>query len=512
MLDNANVYYQSNQKRLKKTNPLALPPVKPEDLHLMKDYESTASHSDKKRSNVFITNGPSDSSSVTAESEVIKRHLGKEKSVQNENEDAVEKLVDTRLREVLEREERRRKEEEDARKREEELKREQEEDFERMRQMKKRKEEERKRLEEERRSEEEERKRQEEEKKRREEERRKEEEMFRKKREEEERIRKEKEEQARLKFKEDEETRRKKDLLLARMKAIDQTTKPNGIIDVDLGSKSQDDKPKKVPIFLQSSEKPKETPAHFRDSRDNEKPKNGSSTSVRSKHSQSSSYDFKETIQNLHHGLPAHPADQHLRTVAVKGQKDGLGDDELVFGSYKPSVGKHDTKKSETFGSYNPSFSEPKDTGLDFSKKHERKVNSPPKDNDLVFGSYQPTFGAAKGSDGVDGAGRRGGRRGRTDIGQKSNSIFGDDFLSDNKPKDNNTTSLFNEGSFSKSNDKSYPWEKKVNVAKQSVDESLLPRRQKIQQGLNKGHEQNVPAVRNVLNDTIDDDIEEVTL
>jgi hypothetical protein len=194
-----------------------------------------------------------------------------------------------------------------------------------------------------------------------------------------------------------------------------------------------------------------------------------------------------------------------------------------VFGSYKPSVGKREVvpKKPESFSSYNPPFGDSKkDTGLDFSKKRERTISTPPKDKDLVFGSYQPTFGesliktsSSSGKDGnvLDGSTRRAGRRGHDDLGQKSNPMFGDDIFNKDT-KQNKATSLFNEDSFSRPNDKSHPWERKVNVSKQSVDESLLPRRQKIHSNLNKGHEQNVPAIGNVLHDTIDDDIEEVTL
>ncbi|KAK3749553.1 hypothetical protein QZH41_007288 [Actinostola sp. cb2023] len=302
------------------------------------------------------------------------------------------------------------------------------------------------------------------------------------------------------------------------MKAIDSDSgRPNGIIDIDLSSKTQEEKPKKLPIFLQSSEKPKETTEVPGVSHDPEKRKSGSSTSVRSKLSQNSSYDFKETVKNLHHGLPAHPSDQHLR-----GRRNSQ-DDELSFGSYKPTVGQREAanKKPEILGSYNPSFVEPKkeehgDSGLDFSKKQGRNTS-----NDLVFGSYQPTFGGSSKSSniskdtdnigGLDFSSRRNdGRRGRQN---QSNSVFGEDIFNNNDKS--KTTPLFDDASLSsstKTKDKNYPWEKTVNASVDIDDDSLLPRRPKLNQGLNQGHKQTVPAIGNILNGTLDDDIEEVTL
>lgn len=488
-----NIYHLNMQRKMKKVNPLALPSTHEEEIHTKNDF-ANSSQTEKKRVNIFLTNAVSDTSSnatadaakIEHKSEVVVNER-KNKNSFSEVDESLEfkKKQAARLKEVFEREERRRTEEETRREEE------------------KRREEDRQRKEEE---ELREKKRQLEEDKRRKEEQEKIE-NERRKREEEERIRKEKDEQARLKFKEDDEARRKKDLLLARMKAIDSTQgKPNGIIDIDLNTKNIDEKPKKLPIFLQSAAKESVT-TNNKVTSDTEKQKFGSSNSVRSKHSKESSYDVKESFENLYQGLPAHPTDQHFR-----GRRNSQ-DDEPSFGSYKPTVTRRaeGSKKTEpTFGAYNPSFGDSKkDSGLDFGKKQDKKD----KTKDIIFGSYEPTFGNAKTSKTITedndtpldfSSKKSDGRRPRAN---QPNTIFGDDLFS-NKPK---RSSIINDDPFGSSNtskDKNYPWEKKVNVATNKDSDSLLPRRSK----LNQVPKQSVPAVGNMLNGTFDDDLEEVTL
>ncbi|KAJ7385803.1 Lebercilin [Desmophyllum pertusum] len=229
------------------------------------------------------------------------------------------------------------------------------------------------------------------------------------------------------------------------------------------------------------------------------------------------SYDFKQTVENLHHGLPAHASQESVQNeVAPKPEvKDSVADD-VSFGSYKPTLGrraaaKRDNSKEKddvSFGSYNPSFGAKKDTtrkssGLDFGAG---KKNSSEKEQN--FGDYNPSFGAAsnKASSSQPNGDIVGGRtspaRGRR--GKVSQEAV--------KPTGN---PLFGDSSSINKDKSSYPWENKVNVGRRSSqpraqEDSLLPRRKRLQ-SIGKSTETNVRAVDNALDD-VDDDIEEVIL
>ena len=384
-----------------------------------------------------------------------------------------------------------------------------------------------------RRQEEEERRRREEEHERK---RREEEERLQKQREEQERARKQREdEEEKKRLEEDAEIRRKKDLLLARMRAIDTgSDKPNGVIQSTgaVAPPAAEDKPKKIPIFLQSDKpaktetqpaKPTASVAASDDDILSDTSGGRKRVSAGSKQSRYS-YEFKQTVDNLHHGLPAHASQE-------PDAKDSLSDD-LNFGSYKPTLGrraaaKRDAKDKEdlSFGSYNPSFGAKSETnrrnsGLDFGAG---KKNVPEKEqNGVIFGNYNPSIGATSNKtsssqpNGNIISGRTSpaqGRRGKGFAG-KGTSLFGDDLFTNEEVKPTGNP-LFGD-SFTFNKDKStYPWENKVTVTRkssqpQSHEDSLLPRR-KHMQSIGKSAEKNVRAVDNALDD-VDDDIEEVIL
>ena len=400
--------------------------------------------------------------------------------------------------------------------------------------------EERRKLEEEerkRRAEEEDRKRKEEE----EEKRREKEEDERRKDEEEEceRKRKEDEDKQRLEEEEEAETRRKKDLLLARMRAIDAgNEKTNHEITTEttaVDSIAVENKPKKLPIFLQSEtltkkESQQAKPTVTSLSEDDIFSDAGSDkrrSSARSKQS-GYSYDFKQTVENLHHGRPAHASLENVKEAAA----DSTSDD-LSFGGYKPTLGRRaaakraDSKNKDelSFGGYNPSFGAKKDvtrksSGLDFGSGN--KFTTQKDQNGSISGEYKPTFGAASSKASAtlptsdifgEGSGIARGRRPREFPG-KGNTVFGDELLT-NEVKATVSPPLFGDKSFTANNKSSYPWENKVDVARRTSsnkeqDDSLLPRRRNLQ-SIGKSAEKNIPVVDNALDD-IDDEIEEVIL
>ena len=408
--------------------------------------------------------------------------------------------------------------------------------------------EERRKLEEEerkRRAEEEDRKRKEEEEEKRrekeEDERRKEEEEeLRKLREEQERERKRKEDEDKQRLEEEEaETRRKKDLLLARMRAIDAgNEKTNDEITTEttaVDSIAVENKPKKLPIFLQSEtltkkESQQAKPTVTSLSEDDIFSDAGSDkkrSSARSKQS-GYSYDFKQTVENLHHGRPAHASLENVKEAAA----DSTSDD-LSFGGYKPTLGRRaaakraDSKNKDelSFGGYNPSFGAKKDvtrksSGLDFGSGNNFTTQKD--QNGSISGEYKPTFGSASSKASAtlptsdifgEGSGIARGRRPREFPG-KGNTVFGDELLT-NEVKATVSPPLFGDKSFTANNKSSYPWENKVDVARRTSsnkeqDDSLLPRRRNLQ-SIGKSAEKNIPVVDNALDD-IDDEIEEVIL
>ena len=472
---------------------------------------------EEKRTNVFLTNASSDSGSVITDegTDVVVKSdtAGVQKGQPVVPESVRRDSTDDEDRLRREAEERRTRDEAERRRRIEE-------------------DEERKR-----RQEEEERRRREEEHERR---KREEEEQLRKQREEQERARKQREdEEEKKRLEEEAEIRRKKDLLLARMRAIDTgSDKPNGVIQ-SIGAaapSAAEDKPKKLPIFLQSDKpaKPETLPAKpavnasasdddvFSDASGGRK-KVSPGSKPGSKQSRYS-YDFKQTVDNLHNGIPAHASQE-------PDAKDSLSDD-LNFGSYKPTLGrraaaKRDAKDKDdlSFGSYNPSFGARKETnrrnsGLDFGSG---KKNIPEKEqNGVIFGDYSPSLGATSNKtstsqpNGNVVSGRTSPAQGLRAKGfaGKGASLFGDDLFTneDVKPTGN---PLFGDSSAFNKDKSTYPWENKVNVAKksslpQSQEDSLLPRRKHVQ-SIGKSAEKNVRAVDNALDD-IDDEIEEVIL
>ena len=461
---------------------------------------------------MFLTNAPSDSGSVVTDDgkDVV---VKSDTSGVQQGQPTVPELVrrdktDDEDRLMREAEERRRREEDERRRRMEE-------------------DEERKR-----RQEEEERRRREEEHERR---KREEEERLQKQREEQERVRKQREEEEEKKQLEEEaEIRRKKDLLLARMRAIDTgSDKPNGVIQ-SIGAAAApaaEDKPKKLPIFLQS-DKPAKTETQpvkpaanvaasdddiFSDASGDRK--KGSAGSKQSRYS----YDFKQTVDNLHNGLPAHVSQE-------PDAKDSLSGD-LNFGSYKPTLGrraaaKRDAKEKDdlSFGSYNPSFGAKKETnrrnsGLDFGAGKKKVPGK--EQNGVIFGDYNPSFGATSNKttssqpNGNVISGRNSPAQSRRAKGfaGKGASLFGDDlFTNEVKPTGN---PLFGDSSAFNKDKSTYTWENKVTVTRkssqpQSQEDSLLPRRKHIQ-SMGKSAEKNVRAVDNALDD-VDDEIEEVIL
>lgn len=519
-MDEKNIYhYHITQHKKKGTTLQALPAAtaaSPAPAITAPAYhvEKSAGAREEKRTNVFLTNAPSDSGSVITDEGkdvVVKSDTARVQQGQPAVPESVRRdRTDDEDRLRREAEERRRREEDERRRRIEE-------------------DEERKR-----RQEEEERRRREEEHERR---KREEEEQLRKQREEQERARKqrEEEEEEKKRLEEEAEIRRKKDLLLARMRAIDTgSDKPNGVIQ-SVGAAAPpaaEDKPKKLPIFLQSDKpvkpepqlaKPAANAAASDDDIFSDASGGRKKASAGSKQSRYS-YDFKQTVDNLHHGLPAHASQE-------PDAKDSISDD-LNFGSYKPTLGrraavKRDSKDKDdlSFGSYNPSFGARKETnrrnsGLDFGAG---KKNIPEKEqNGVLFGDYSPSLGATSNKTSTSQpngnvlSGRTSPAHGRRakGFGGKGTSLFGDDLFTneDIKPTGN---PLFGDSSAFNKDKSTYPWENKVNVAKtssqpQSQEDSLLPRRKHIQ-SIGKSAEKNVRAVDNALDD-IDDEIEEVIL
>ena len=476
--------------------------------------EKSAGANEEKRTNVFLTNAPSDSGSVvTDEGKDVVVKSGTSGVQQGQPEVLLSVRHDRtdnedRLR--REAEERRRREEDERRRRIEE-------DEGRKRRQEKEERRRREELEHERRK-------------------REEEEQLKKLREEQERTRRQREEEGEKKRLEEEaEIRRKKDLLLARMRAIDTgSDKPNGVIQSigNVTPPAAEEKPKKLPIFLQSDKpaktetQPAKPTANVAASDDDVLSdisggrKKGSAGSKHSRYS----YDFKQTVENLHHGLPAHKSQE-------PDAKDSLSDD-LNFGSYKPTLGrraaaKRDAKDKDdlSFGSYNPSFGAKKETnrrnsGLDFGSGRK---NIPEKEqNGVIFGDYDPSFGATskKTSSGQPNgniiSGRTSpaqGRRARGFAG-KGASLFGEDLFTNEEVKPTGNP-LFGDSSAYSKDKSSYPWENKVTVTKKSSqphteEDSLLPRR-KHMQSFGKNAEKSVRAVDNALDD-VDDEIEEVIL
>ena len=477
-------------------------------------------HADKpadvkeKRAKVFLTNAPSDSGSVITDEGKDSVQVSIKSDVRSE-EPAVFDGIKPALVEVGGR----------AKDEEERLRREAEEK--------------RRRLEEEerrRRAEEEDRNRQEEEERRKKEaeERRKlEEEELKKQREEQEKERKQREEEDKKRLEEDAEIRRKKDLLLARMRAIDAgNDKPNGVIPTATAVKPtvSENKPKKLPVFLQSDKpmnKPQQTKPTVNSVSEDDIFSDTSSErrrqSARSKQS-GYSYEFKQTVDNLHHGLPAHAS---LEGVKNDGAKADPSDDSS-FGAYQPTLGRRaaakidDEKDELSFGAYNPSFGAKKDTtrrnsGLDFGAG--KKVTLDKQQNGVIFGEYKPSLASNKPSSSQPNGNIFGessshvrSRRPRNFAG-KGASVFGDERLTNEDTKPTGEP-LFGNKSFN-AEKSSYPWENKVNVSRRPIDskeqeDSLLPRRKRLQ-SIGKSAEKNVPAVDNALDD-IDDEIEEVIL
>ena len=511
-MDEKNIYHYQITKQKKKGATLPALPAGPQAPAISAPviHASKSANTQEKRANVFLTNAPSDTGSVlTDEAErSFKVEVRQDKPAVSEAAKPIvleankgDKDDEDRLR--ADAEERSRLDEEERRRRleEEELKRRDEKERTR-------------REEEEKRKAEEERRRREEEEK-----------LNKQRQEEEERLRKHKEEEERKRFEEDAEVRRKKDLLLARMRAIDTgNDKPDSGVTVGhtAADPPVDNKPKKLPIFLQSDQpepqKAKPAPKSVASDDDVFSDVGGDRkkrSSARSKHS-GYSYDFKQTVENLHHGLPAHVSLENIKdqTAKVDG-KDSLSDD-LSFGSYKPTLGrraaaKRDSREKDelSFGGYNPSFGAKKDTtrknsGLDFGTGKKEQ-------NAVIFGDYKPTLGGAptktastKQNGDIFGDRDSQVRNRRTrGFASKGASVFGDDLFENDNPKPTGEP-LFGDKSFNKDKS-SYPWENKVDVTrKNSEGDSLLPRRRVHLQ-------QNVRAVNNALGD-IDDEIEEVIL
>lgn len=519
-MDEKNIYHQHIVQKKKKVPNLPALPAGSQGIHAPA-ITAPAVHIEKapdtkeKRTNVFLTNAASDSGSVVTDEGRDTDEKSEKVSVNHELPVVSEQ---TRHGGVLqidgkEDEEKKRREAKERRRHEEEV-------------------------EQRRRIDEEERRRKEEQEKRKEEEHerrlREEEEQLRKQREEQERAMKQKEEEEKKRFEEEAEIRRKKDMLLARMRAIDAGNEKTDTVTATGGTTGPpvEDKAKKVPIFLQS-DKPVKT------EQEPVKPPNVASSDDdilsdtsggRKKFSASSrqsrfSYDFKQTVENLHHGLPAHAAQEGVKPESQKSDtKDSLSDD-LSFGTYKPTLGrraaaKRDNKDDLSFGGYNPSFGSNKETarknsGLNFGTG---KKNATEKEqNGVIFGDYNPSFGgsrepATSSLPNGDIGGKSSPPRGRRprNYGGGTASLFDDDLFTNEEVKPSGNP-LFGDSSIKKDKS-SYPWENKVNVTRSNVsqEDSLLPRRRHLQ-SIGKSTEKNVRAVDNALDD-IDDEIEEVIL
>jgi len=516
-LDEKNIYHYHITKQKKKGTTLpALPPA----AHAA-TIAAPVIHTEKpacdneKRANVFLTSAPSDSGSVITDKDkdsgqvVVKSDVRLEKPAASES---VKPAVFEANRRDKDEEDRLRREAEERRRFEEAERR--------------------------RRAEEEGKRREEEERRRKleqDERRKQEEEEFKKQREEQERAWKQKEEEEKRRreeekkrLEEEAEVRRKKDLLLARMRAIDagNDKKPNEVITTGAAADPVvESKPKKLPIFLQSDKAQQAKPAVNSVSDDDilsDASGDKRRSSALSKQS-GFSYEFKQTVENLHQGLPAHAALEGVKNESG-AKADSLSDD-LSFGSYKPTLGRRAAAKKDikdkdelSFGGYNPSFGPKKDTtrknsGLDFSAG--KKVTPEKEQNGVIFGDYKPTLGGESSKPASiqqngdifgEGNGPVRNRRPRGFAG-KGASVFGDDLLTNEDTKPIGKP-LFGDKS-------SYPWENKVNISHKSSDiqsqeDSLLPRRKRLQ-SFGKSAEKNVPAVDNALDD-IDDEIEEVIL
>ncbi|XP_015756060.1 PREDICTED: lebercilin-like [Acropora digitifera] len=516
-LDEKNIYHQLIiQKKKRGVTFPALPATTSDNPAITNTAVRAEGPADAKgkHPNVFLTNAPSDSGSVITDKGKDIVHNSVQADIKSEKSTVSEVIKPS----VFETDRRDEGEEVRLRKEAEERKRRAEEE------RRRRKEEEE---EEERKAEENRRKREEDEKRKREEE-----ELM--KHREEQQKRQEEEDKKRLE--EEAETRRKKDLLLARMRAIDiGNEKRNDVAPTEAVVKNVttvENKPKKLPIFLQSesttNKKPQQTKpittsvsegGIFSDASGERKRSSG-----RSKDS-SYSYDFKQTVENLHQGLPAHASLEDVKEAAADSSED------LSFGGYKPTLGRRaggrrvesKNKDEVSFGGYNPSFGAKKETsrknsGLDFG--NEKKVTTEKDQNSVIFGEHKPSLGGvtSKPSGSLSNGdifGDRGvaarGRRPREFPG-KGKSVFGDEILSlENKPAG---SPLFGNKSLNKDNS-SYPWENKIDVALRTSgvkeqEDSLLPRRRNLQ-NIGKSAEKNIPVVDNALND-IDDEIEEVIL
>lgn len=516
-LDEKNIYHQLIiQKKKRGVTFPALPATTSDNPAITNTAVRAEGPADAKgkHPNVFLTNAPSDSGSVITDKGKDIVHNSVQADIKSEKSTVSEVIKPS----VFETDRRDEGEEVRLRKEAEERKRRAEEE------RRRRKEEEE---EEERKAEENRRKREEDEKRKREEE-----ELM--KHREEQQKRQEEEDKKRLE--EEAETRRKKDLLLARMRAIDiGNEKRNDVAPTEAVVKNVttvENKPKKLPIFLQSesttNKKPQQTKpittsvsegGVFSDASGERK-----RSSARSKDS-SYSYDFKQTVENLHQGLPAHASLEDVKEAAADSSED------LSFGGYKPTLGRRaggrraesKNKDEVSFGGYNPSFGAKKETsrknsGLDFG--NEKKVTTEKDQNSVIFGEHKPSLGVvtSKPSGSLSNGdifGDRGvaarGRRPREFPG-KGKSVFGDEILSlENKPAG---SPLFGNKSLNKDNS-SYPWENKIDVALRTSgvkeqEDSLLPRRRNLQ-NIGKSAEKNIPVVDNALND-IDDEIEEVIL
>lgn len=516
-LDEKNIYHQLIiQKKKRGVTFPALPATTSDNPAITNTAVRAEGPADAKgkHPNVFLTNAPSDSGSVITDKGKDIVHNSVQADIKSEKSTVSEVIKPS----VFEADRRDEGEEVRLRKEAEERKRRAEEE------RRRRKEEEE---EEERKAEENRRKREEDEKRKREEE-----ELM--KHREEQQKRQEEEDKKRLE--EEAETRRKKDLLLARMRAIDiGNEKTNDVAPTEAVVKdvtTVENKPKKLPIFLQSESTANKKPLQtkpiktsvseggvFSDASGERK-----RSSARSKDS-SYSYDFKQTVENLHQGLPAHASLEDVKEAAADSSED------LSFGGYKPTLGRRaggrraesKNKDEVSFGGYNPSFGAKKETsrknsGLDFG--NEKKVTTEKDQNSVIFGEHKPSLGGvtSKPSGSLSNGdifGDRGvaarGRRPREFPG-KGKSVFGDEILSlENKPAG---SPLFGNKSLNKDNS-SYPWENKIDVALRTSgvkeqEDSLLPRRRNLQ-NIGKSAEKNIPVVDNALND-IDDEIEEVIL
>lgn len=520
-LDEKNIYHQHIVQKKKRGPDLPALPAGSQDIHAPA-VTAPAVHIEKtpdtkkKRTNVFLTNAASDSGSVVTDEGRDTDEKSEKVSVKHEHPVVSKQMRHDEVFQVDG------KEDEGRKMRDPEERRRREEEADQRRRM-----------------DEEERRKKEEEEKRREEEHaqrlRAEEEQLRKQREDQERARKQKEEEDKKRFEEEAEIRRKKDLLLARMRAIDVGNEKPDAVTATGGTSGVpvEDKPKKLPIFLQSDKPVKtvEEPSKPLYAANPDDDVLSDTSSGRKKLSASSrqsrfSYDFKQTVENLHQGLPAHAAQEGVKPEAQKPDtKDSLSDD-LSFGSYKPTLGrraatKRDNKDDLSFGGYNPSFGSQKETtrknsGLNFGAG---KKNATEKEqNGVIFGDYNPSFGAASSKPAAssqpngDIGGKTSPPRGRRPRahGGKPASLFDDDLFANEEVKPTGNP-LFGDRSVKKDTS-SYPWENKVNVtrSKESQEDSLLPRRKHLQ-SIGKSTEKNVRAVDNALDD-IDDEIEEVIL